>query len=347
MADSLAPVPRLTLVTPVWNKAGFIGRMIASVRAQTFTDWELIVIDDGSSDGSLLEVERAAESDSRIRWYSQPNAGVCAARNNGYSYATPGTEYVQFPDSDDMLEPTMLAELVATLDSNRQAVMAYCKYQAIGHDDAPIHFPYDRRKVPAGPFVRLQPDSEPYTRLESVVTWAPLTEPVCMMRRSVFDVSLQWDLHLGQHGEGVLLFTDVALRGDIVFINKPLYLYRQYGVQSTSDAPKLARQERKTTLQLLAWPGDIAHRTRVRQALLFAEGPARGIRGICRGWEMMRSGQISGGLRVSISGFARWWMAMLLPNAFLRRLERECYAYLLAQEVDWKPAAKWRLGRAD
>ena len=320
--------------------------MITSVRAQTFTDWELIIMDDGSSDGSVIEVERAAGGDKRIRWYSQANAGVCAARNNGYSYATPGSEYVQFPDSDDILEPTMLAELVANLDANPQAVLAYCKYQAIGPHDAPIHFPYDRRKVPAGPFVRSQADTEPITQLESVVTWAPLTEPVCMMRRSAFDASLQWDLHLGQHGEGVLLFTDMALRGDLVFINKPLYLYRQYGVQSTSDAPKLARQERKTTLQLLAWPGDEEHRRRVQRAMLFAEGPARGIRGIERGIELLRSGRIAEGLRVAASGLARWWMAILFPAAFLSRLERECFAFLHAQGIEWKPAHAWRLGRS-
>jgi hypothetical protein len=332
-------------VTPVWNKAGYIGKMIASVRAQTFTDWELIIMDDGSSDGSLLEVERAAGGDKRIRWYSQANAGVCAARNNGYAQATPGTEYVQFPDSDDMLEPTMFEQLVSALDANDKAVMAYAKYQAVGPDDAPIHFPYDRRKVPFGPGVRLQQDAEPITQLESVVTWAPLTEPVCMMRRTVYDASLQWDIHLGQHGEGVLLFTDMALRGQLVFINKPLYLYRQYGVQSTSDAPKLARQERKTTLQLLAWPGDNAARTRVRRALVFAEGPARGIRGIERGWELIRLGRITEGLGIAAAGVARWWMAILFPSAFVVRLERECYAYLQAQGIDWKPAEMWRLGR--
>ena len=338
--------PKLTLVTPVWNKAGFIGRMIASVRAQTFTDWELIIMDDGSSDGSLQEVERAAGGDKRIRWYSQANAGVCAARNNGYAYATPGSEYVQFPDSDDMLEPTMLAELISVHDANPRAVLAYCKYQAIGPDDAPVHFPYDLRRVPSGPFVRSQPDTEPVTQLESVVTWAPLTEPVCMMRRSAFDASLQWDLHLGQHGEGVLLFTDIALRGDLVFINKPLYLYRQYGVQSTSDAPKLARQERKTTLQLLAWPGDEGHRRRVRRAMLFAEGAARGIRGVEHGIELLRCGRIAEGLRIAAAGLARWWMAILFPSAFLVRLERECYAYLHAQNIDWKPADAWRHGRS-
>lgn len=344
MQTNVTP-PKLTLVTPVWNKAGLVGRMIASVRAQTFTDWELIIIDDGSSDGSLEEVQRAAGGDRRIRWYSQANAGVCAARNNGYSFATPGTEYVQFPDSDDMLEPMMLAELVATLDANPKAVLAYCKYQAVGPDDKPIHFPYDCRKVPLGPGVRLQPDSDAITHLESVLTWAPLTEPVCMMRRDVYDTSLQWDLHLGQHGEGVLLFTDMALRGHLMFINKPLYLYRQYGVQSTSDAPKLARQEQKTTLQLLAWPGSEAHRRRVRQALLFAEGSVRGIRGIESGWELLCKGNVAGALRIGAAGAARWWMAILFPSAFLVRLERECYGFLTAQGIDWKPADKWRLGR--
>jgi hypothetical protein len=79
--------------------------------------------------------------------------------------------------------------------------------------------------------------------------------------------------------------------------------------------------------------------------LVFAEGPARGIRGIECGWELIRLGKIGDGLRIAAAGAARWWMAILFPSAFLMRLERECYAYLHAQGIDWKPAGAWRQGR--
>ncbi|MFM7187163.1 MAG: glycosyltransferase family 2 protein [Armatimonadota bacterium] len=330
-----AQKPRLTLVTPVWNKAGYVGRMIKSVRAQTFTDWELIIIDDGSSDGSLQEVERAAGGDNRIRWYSQANAGVCAARNNGYSYATPGTEYVQFPDSDDMLEPTILAELVATLDANPQAVLAYCKYLAIGPDDEELPTCHPSRKVRKGPFVRRQPDSEPFTNLESILAWAPVSEAISLMRRSAFDLSPRWDIRLGQHGEGVVLFADFALRGDIIYVNRPLYRYRQYIGQNTSDPEVMARQETRVVLRLLSWRGSQSNITSIQRAIVFAEGMVRGIRGIEKGREFLCNGKVVSGTKLIISGLSLWGLAVLVPSMLLFQVRGKCQNHLRAIGDDW------------
>ena len=328
-------LPRLTLVTPVWNKAGYIGRMIASVRSQTFTDWELIIIDDGSSDGSLLEVERAADGDGRIRWYSQPNAGVCAARNNGYSYATPGTEYVQFPDSDDMLEPTMLAELIAALDANSRAVLAYCKYQAVGPDDEELPTNHPLRKVRVGPFVRRQPDSEPFTKLESILAWAPVSEAISLMRRSAFDRSPRWDIRLGQHGEGVVLFADFALRGDIIYVNRPLYKYRQYIGQNTSNLEVIARQEKRVVLRLLSWRGGQNHITSMKRAIVFAEGMVRGIRGAEKGLQMFRRGKVVSGIKLIISGLALWGLAVWMPSLLLIKVRQKCQNHLQTIGDTW------------
>ena len=328
-------LPRLTLVTPVWNKAGYIGRMIASVRSQTFTDWELIIIDDGSSDGSLLEVERAADGDGRIRWYSQPNAGVCAARNNGYSYATPGTEYVQFPDSDDMLQPTMLAELIAALDANPRAVLAYCKYQAVGPDDEELPTNHPLRKVRIGPFVRRQPDSEPFTKLESILAWAPVSEAISLMRRSAFDRSPRWDIRLGQHGEGVVLFADFALRGDIIYVNRPLYKYRQYIGQNTSNLEVIARQEKRVVLRLLSWRGGQNHITSMKRAIVFAEGMVRGIRGAEKGLQMFRRGKVVSGIKLIISGLALWGLAVWMPSLLLIKVRQKCQNHLQTIGDTW------------
>ena len=327
--------PRLTLVTPVWNKAGYIGRMIASVRAQTFTDWELIIIDDGSSDGSLVEVERAAGGDKRIRWYSQANAGVCAARNNGYSYATPGTEFVQFPDSDDMLEPTMLAELIAALDANPRAVLAYCKYQAVGPDDEELPTNHPLRKVRVGPFVRRQPDSEPFTKLESILAWAPVSEAISLMRRSAFDRSPRWDIRLGQHGEGVVLFADFALRGDIIYVNRPLYKYRQYIGQNTSNLEVIARQEARVVLRLLRWQGSQSHMTSMKRAIVFAEGMVRGIRGIEKGRELLCNGKVVSGTKLIISGLSLWALAVCVPSILLMKVRLKCQDHLRGIGDDW------------
>jgi glycosyltransferase involved in cell wall biosynthesis len=74
---------RISIITPAHDVAPFIGDAIASARAQHHTAWEMVVVDDGSRDGTALAAERAAEGDPRIRLLRQANAGVSAARNAG------------------------------------------------------------------------------------------------------------------------------------------------------------------------------------------------------------------------------------------------------------------------
>ena len=76
-------MPRVSIVTPCYNAVAYIREAIESVRAQTFTDWEYVVVDDGSTDGSAEVVEAIADFDERIRLIRQENSGVHVARNIG------------------------------------------------------------------------------------------------------------------------------------------------------------------------------------------------------------------------------------------------------------------------
>jgi glycosyltransferase involved in cell wall biosynthesis len=89
--------PFFSVILPTYNRANMIGRAIESVIAQTYTNWELLVVDDGSTDNTKQVVE--AYNDSRIRYIYQENAERSAARNNGIDNAK--GEYVCFIDSDD------------------------------------------------------------------------------------------------------------------------------------------------------------------------------------------------------------------------------------------------------
>lgn len=88
----------VSVVMPAWNAAGTIGESIGSVLRQSYADWELIVVDDGSTDTTPAVV--ASFTDTRIRLFSQPNAGVAAARNRGIGESS--GEYVAFLDADDL-----------------------------------------------------------------------------------------------------------------------------------------------------------------------------------------------------------------------------------------------------
>ncbi|MDD4851148.1 MAG: glycosyltransferase family 2 protein [Gemmiger sp.] len=103
--------PTISVIMPVYNPGPCLAAAIAGVQNQTFADWELLLIDDGSTDGSGAICDAAARQDARIRVLRQPNAGICAARNRGLC-ASKG-EYLAFCDDDDAYAPAFLAEALS------------------------------------------------------------------------------------------------------------------------------------------------------------------------------------------------------------------------------------------
>ena len=97
--------PVVSVIMPLYNKRPYVRRAIDSVRKQRFSDWELIIIDDGSTDGSASEIPK---DDGRIRFFQQENAGPAAARNRGIREAR--GEFVAFLDADDYYYPQKLQE---------------------------------------------------------------------------------------------------------------------------------------------------------------------------------------------------------------------------------------------
>lgn len=122
--------PTVSIVMPSYNAAAHIARSIASAQAQTHEDWELLVVDDGSTDGSGDIVTNFVASDPRIRAFRQPNAGAGAARNLGIAEAR--ASFLAFLDADDTWHPEFLEAMIATLEAEPNASIAYCGWQNIG-----------------------------------------------------------------------------------------------------------------------------------------------------------------------------------------------------------------------
>lgn len=98
--------PKVSVIIPVYNTEAYVEQTLRSIMGQTLRDIELIVINDGSTDGSLSALERIATGDDRIQLYTQPNKGLSQTRNAGIDRAR--GEFIYFMDSDDLLEPDAL-----------------------------------------------------------------------------------------------------------------------------------------------------------------------------------------------------------------------------------------------
>ena len=100
----------VSIIIPVYNGERFLAETIAAVQFQTFVDWQLIVVDDGSSDSSLSISSSIAASDQRITVVSKQNGGVASARNFGLAQIDPSSQFVAFLDQDDRWHPDFLTE---------------------------------------------------------------------------------------------------------------------------------------------------------------------------------------------------------------------------------------------
>ncbi len=129
----------VSIITPMHNSERMISETIDSVLAQNYTDWEMLVIDDGSTDGSAELVKQYAIKDSRIRLIRQECRGCTAARNRGIEAAT--GRYFCWLDSDDVWAPTFLAEQIQLLQ--RTNVRFVCAgYGYIDMDSRPVKQPF-------------------------------------------------------------------------------------------------------------------------------------------------------------------------------------------------------------
>ncbi|PTU32923.1 glycosyltransferase family 2 protein [Stenotrophobium rhamnosiphilum] len=118
----MSTMPKVSVIIPTFNRAHILGRAIASVLGQTYSDLELIVVDDGSSDGTAALIQTFP--DPRLRYVQQPrNLGVSAARNRGIAEAR--GEWLAFLDSDDLWLPQKLDRQFAAL-SGVDCVASYC-----------------------------------------------------------------------------------------------------------------------------------------------------------------------------------------------------------------------------
>ena len=116
----------VSIITPCYNGAKYIGETIESVMNQTYPKWEMIIIDDGSSDNSVSVVQKYMEKESRIRLLQQANAGSAAARNHGIREAQ--GQYIALLDADDIWLPDFLRKQIHFMKKRNAVLAAFNSY---------------------------------------------------------------------------------------------------------------------------------------------------------------------------------------------------------------------------
>ncbi len=215
-----------SIIIPLYNKAQYVPRTIESVLAQTYTDYECIIMDDGSTDGSRATVEGwLAENNprcgGRFRLLGQPNQGVAVARNNAVRAAS--GEYVCFLDADDWWEPTFLEEMTHLIQVYPKAGLYATNY--IYYKTGKTHVALD---IPTAYIDYPQV----YLANRAMPVW---TGTVAMPRRVFLEMEgFPAGVRLG---EDFLLWARTAMHYPIAFLNRPLAYYN-------NDVPTCLRATR-------------------------------------------------------------------------------------------------------
>lgn len=123
----------ISIIVPSYNVEAYLPRCVDSILAQTYTDWELILVNDGSKDGTGAVIDEYASKDARIHAVHQENGGVSSARNKGMESMT--GEYVIFLDSDDWIEPDMFEKMLDAFDRNHSDFVACDCYRIDLYED--------------------------------------------------------------------------------------------------------------------------------------------------------------------------------------------------------------------
>lgn len=213
-----------SVIIPLYNKAAYIERAIKSVLSQTFQEFELIVVDDGSTDDSFAQLSvisqqlsvRDQDSYRKIKIVQQQNQGVSTARNNGVKLAKYG--YIAFLDADDSWEPTYLEEMEGLIVAYPTAGIYGSSYFIVKNGK--------KRIAPIGVEKDFDSGLINYCQVYSKTLCMPLWTGATIIKKEIFENENGFKARL-KLGEDFDLWIRVATKHPVAFLNKPLANYHQ------------------------------------------------------------------------------------------------------------------------
>lgn len=199
---------RFSVIVPLYNKEAYVEKALRNVLSQTFKDYEIIVVNDGSRDDSLAIAENVLSEVANARIINQENAGVSTARNNGIAAAS--GEYICFLDADDWWEPTFLKEMDGLIKEYPDAGL-YCTNYYYVHNRKSVV----KLDIPTGYFNYCKE----YARTLCIIaTSSSSSSRAILTEMGGFNPKLKL-------GEDFDLWIRIALKYGTAILNKPLVYY--------------------------------------------------------------------------------------------------------------------------
>lgn len=234
--------PIVSIIIPVFNCEDFISTTIESIMNQTFDSWEIVIIDDGSTDSTRIKVLPYTNTE-KIRYYHQANSGVGSARNFGLTKIQ-NSKYICFIDGDDFIHKEFLKKLVSFLEYNANTPAVYCDFEYVDIQNNILENTYKLKNRKLSPFW-IKDAKTRYISIETLMLGSSISEAFTLFRASCFD-NFKWDEEL-KYAEGLNLFLNIVQKyGKIYSYDYKLYFYR---VRENQSQQILTEMEKRIFLR--------------------------------------------------------------------------------------------------
>ncbi len=209
---------KFSVIIPLYNKAPYVFKAVSSVLSQTYPDFELVIMDDGSKDDSYVIASKVIEGRANCQIHRQENSGVSMARNNAAALSQ--GDYLCFLDADDWWDENFLTEMSGLIDACPEAGIYGTGYTIVNET---MH---RTRVAPIGVDSGFEKGYINYCQVYAKTLAMPLWTGAVCIPRTVFDEMRGFPKGI-KLGEDFLLWIKISLKYRVAFLNKPLAFYNQ------------------------------------------------------------------------------------------------------------------------
>ena len=236
----MSPLPCISVIIPLYNKAAHVRRCVYSIQAQSLRDFEVVVVDDGSTDSSFEDFRRATADDRRFRILRQANGGVSRARNAGIAECR--ANWVAFLDADDEWAPGFLRSILDVIEQSPDAVVVGTAFKVIQDEKREL---VRQARFATNASVGITEFFQSWDQLGNCPLFIGASAAKRSELRAIGGFMPGMSL-----GEELLVFIRLLDRGNLAYGSDPLATYHLSAGGSLSTSPSAAALRSHTPLLL-------------------------------------------------------------------------------------------------